>query len=223
VGGLDERLALALVERGGRLAPLDRAVLMAATFAGLSACEAEDLALDRRDRVLIEARMAAFGPSIDFFARCPHCGGGCEATFDLRALPTAVSEAAVQASIDGVPIQLRAPSSRAVAEATLADDPVILLGHCVDRACVALDAVEAALCEAFPLLDLRFNLACAACEGAIATRFDIGQWLWREVEALARLAIDAVDRLARAYGWSEAEILALSPARRSMYLARVAG
>jgi hypothetical protein len=33
---------------------------------------------------------------------------------------------------------------------------------------------------------------------------------------------DDIHLLAQAYGWSEGEILALSPARRSAYLARVA-
>lgn len=223
VARLDERVALALLDRGGRLAPLDRAVLMAATFAGLQSRQVEELALDQRDRVLIEARMAAFGPEIGFFARCPYCSEGSEARFDLRSLPDATIPPVVPARIDGAEVRLRAPSSRVVAEAALADAPAAMLDQCVEGVWVDADAVETALSLAFPLLDVRFDLACPACGGAITTRFDIVHWLWGEIDGLARRAIDAVDRLARAYGWSEADILALSPARRSMYLAKVAG
>lgn len=38
---LDEHVALALVEEGSRLAPLDRAVLLAATLDGVSAATAD--------------------------------------------------------------------------------------------------------------------------------------------------------------------------------------
>jgi hypothetical protein len=37
----------------------------------------------------------------------------------------------------------------------------------------------------------------------------------------AERCLDQVHTLARAYGWSEAQILALSPVRRACYLGRV--
>jgi hypothetical protein len=224
---LDDILALELVEQGAPLAPLDRAVLLTVALGGASPETALDLPIDRRDRLLIDARMAAFGSPVGFFARCPHCGEGNEGTFDLAVLPAVARDREVTAEVAGTPVRLRAPTSRNVANAALAGDPALLFEACVASATeggeeTSPTAIEEALREAFPLLDVRLDLACGTCEKAFDIRYDIASWLWREIEELARRAIDAVDRLARAYGWSEADILALSPRRRALYLMRVA-
>jgi hypothetical protein len=225
---LDEILALELVEQGAPLAPLDRAVLLTVALAGVAPADAPELPLDRRDRLLIDARMAAFGSPLGFFARCPHCGEGSEGVFDLGVLPPATTQDEIVADVGGQPMALRAPTSADVARTVLAGDPALLLERCrpgpaTARKRPSMTEVEEALGQAFPLLDIRFDLTCGACEMAFDTRFDIVAWLWREIEGLARRAIDTVDRLARAYGWTEAEILALSPRRRALYLAKTAG
>jgi hypothetical protein len=225
---LDEILALSLIEQGSRLMPLDRAVLMASAFGGLAWDDAARLPLDQRDRILIDARIAALGSSIEFFARCPSCEEGNEAGFDLRALPEAAGQATVTCDVAGERLLLHAPSSRDIGAAALSGEPGSLLAACVKEGEVSADprfaqAVEAALGEAFPLLDPRFEIACSACDAGFSIRFDIATWLWREIEQLGARAIDVVDRLARVYGWSEGEILGLSPIRRSLYLARSSG
>lgn len=219
---LDDLLALSLIEQGERAAPLDRAVLMAATFGDGEAALVADLALDRRDRMLIDARITAFGGEIAFFARCPHCAEGNEAGFDLTALPPAVTAETVAVEVAGRRIALRAPTSRAVAAAVLAGDPGLLHEHCAGARIESPGAVEAALAGAFPLLDVRFEMTCGACSTPFSARFDIAEWLWREIGALAERMIYTIHRLARAYGWSERDILALSPARRMRYLALLA-
>ena len=50
---------------------------------------------------------------------------------------------------------------------------------------------------------------------------DVGSFVWEEIAAEARRVVHEVDRLARAYGWREADILAMTPARRRTYLALV--
>jgi hypothetical protein len=62
---------------------------------------------------------------------------------------------------------------------------------------------------------------CEACGREGVAQVDAGVLLWDEIEARARELLYDVHRLARAYRWSEAEILALSPARRAGYLALV--
>lgn len=79
-------------------------------------------------------------------------------------------------------------------------------------------AVVAALREADPQSDIRLELDCPACHTHWAAPFDIGAFLWVELDAWSRRTLDTVHRLARAYGWPESEILALSPARRRHYL-----
>lgn len=224
---LDEQVALALVEQGSRLAPLDRAVLLAATLDGLSAADAAALPVDRRDRLLLDARIARFGRDIGFFVRCPHCGEGNEAEFDLALLPDAAPAHGVAMQVGTREIWLRAPSSAAIARAVRTARTDALLAEIAGDA-VPIDdpdlgrEIEHALPAAFPLFDIRFALSCSGCETAFDTRFDIVPWLWREIEEIAAQAIDSVDRLARAYGWTEREILALSPARRRRYLAKLA-
>lgn len=48
--------------------------------------------------------------------------------------------------------------------------------------------------------------------------FDIGAYLWEEVDAWADRTLRDVHLLAASYGWSERDILDLSPARRGRYL-----
>ena len=43
-------------------------------------------------------------------------------------------------------------------------------------------------------------------------------FLWTEIEAWAWRMLSDVHTLARAYGWGERDILALSPTRRQFYL-----
>jgi hypothetical protein len=63
-----------------------------------------------------------------------------------------------------------------------------------------------------------FDLACPACGHAWHSTFDVGEALWAEVQRAAEQSLLEVDALARAYGWTEAEVMALSPVRRAAYL-----
>lgn len=82
-----------------------------------------------------------------------------------------------------------------------------------------LERAEAALEAADPGMDLRFSLACAECGATMERPFDAVAFFWREIEALERRLVAEVAALARAYGWSEAEILSMTPRRRALYLA----
>ena len=55
-----------------------------------------------------------------------------------------------------------------------------------------------------------------------AAQLDAGELLWDEIDARARVLLGEVHLLARAYGWTESEILALGATRRAAYLAMVA-
>lgn len=86
-------------------------------------------------------------------------------------------------------------------------------------------AVTAALSEAMAAADpqakIELALLCPACGHAWSGLLDIAGFLWREVDAWARRTLLDVHTLARAYGWSEAQILALTPRRRDLYLEMV--
>jgi hypothetical protein len=46
-------------------------------------------------------------------------------------------------------------------------------------------------------------------------------FLWSEIDGFCRRSLHQVHRLALAYGWTEAQILSLSPTRRGYYLGLV--
>ncbi|MGW0209347.1 hypothetical protein ACWDZ8_27315, partial [Streptomyces sp. NPDC003233] len=78
--------------------------------------------------------------------------------------------------------------------------------------------VAQAAAAADPAADIRLNLACPACGHAASAELDIASYLWAELDAWARGTLQDVHLLAGHYGWSESEILALSPLRRRYYL-----
>ena len=79
-------------------------------------------------------------------------------------------------------------------------------------------ALVAAMAAADPLADIRLGLICPACGHAWQVLFDIVTFFWSEIDAWARRTLREVHALARAYGWREAEILALTARRRQHYL-----
>ncbi|MGP3982006.1 T4 family baseplate hub assembly chaperone [Streptomyces sp. KR80] len=84
------------------------------------------------------------------------------------------------------------------------------------------DSVQRLLAEAAeradPAAAVTLNIACPECGEATPAELDIATHLWTELDAWARDLMLDVHLLATAYGWSEPEILALSPLRRRYYL-----
>ncbi|MGY3682722.1 hypothetical protein [Streptomyces sp. TE33382] len=72
--------------------------------------------------------------------------------------------------------------------------------------------------EADPTAEVTLNVVCPECGSATVAELDISFYLWTELDNWARDLLLDVHLLATAYGWSEPEILALSPLRRRYYL-----
>jgi hypothetical protein len=97
-------------------------------------------------------------------------------------------------------------------------------GQAVDVAALPAPVVQAlaqAMNEADPQALIELALQCPACQHAWTEVFDIGAFLVARVGHWAAMTLDQVHLLARVYGWTEAETLGLSPARRSRYIERV--
>jgi hypothetical protein len=78
--------------------------------------------------------------------------------------------------------------------------------------------VEERLAEADPAAEILLAIRCPSCACEWQTLFDIVPFFWTEISVQARRLLREVDLLARAYGWREADILAMTPLRRSLYL-----
>jgi hypothetical protein len=83
----------------------------------------------------------------------------------------------------------------------------------------AEDALEAL----DPNAELSLSVHCGVCGQHSLAQLDLGVLLWDEIDGHAHALLAEVDTLARAYGWTESEVLALSAARRAAYLAMVSG
>jgi hypothetical protein len=220
---LDDAALVALWERGAPLHPLDRAlVLCAAARADVPPARLADLPLGEVNRALLEVRRASFGPHLGARVSCERCGAALEMARDADALAAGLATpAAVGADADDL---LRAPTMRDLAavagEANPAAAALALARRCaaVGDCDASLEEIERRLEALDPAADVALDVTCDACGHAWPASLDLGAFLWTEVTARARAVIADVDRLARAYGWTEREVLGLSPQRRAAYL-----
>lgn len=81
-----------------------------------------------------------------------------------------------------------------------------------------IDAMAARMAEADPQADTQLALTCPDCGHAWSAVFDIVSYLMEEINRWARHMLREIHHLARAYGWREADILAMAPIRRRAYL-----
>jgi len=225
---------LAAWELGLHLHAVDRALVLLAGAA--PDVEVAALPLAERDRRLLALRAGLLGDRLDCLAQCPACGATLE--FTLSASDTASRIAPLppeRVSVDGWDIELRPLDSRDLAVAACAPDAAAAEGMLAARSIAAMhppadlpmdspppEAVRAAAAartaerESKGVVELA--LECADCGAAWQAPLDIGAHVWAEAEAAAGRLLAEVASLAARYGWSEAEVLALSPARRRAYL-----
>ena len=206
--------------------PIDRALLLYAVAAPDSSTdELADRPLGERNSALLRLRQRLFGEELAGYCDCPHCGERLEFTLRCGDLLAPAASARPMSEVAG--LSCRPPTSRDLAEIARLDDPEQAMWQLLKRCCGEqaeadlLPAFEAALEQADPCADCSLELGCEACGQSAVVPFDIAHFLWEELAAQARRLLDEVHLLARAYGWSEAEILALPAVRRQAYLKRV--
>jgi hypothetical protein len=217
--------------------PIRRSLaLLAALRPPRSEDEWARVAVGERDARLIELHEALFGAALSTTARCPACGERVEPSFrtaDLRVDP-APAEDPLRVSWDGYDVRFRVPNSDdllGVAASPPQRAPLELLRRCtvdarhdgepLDGSELPKDLVARIarrMAEADPGADLRIALTCPSCDHAWSAVFDIVGHLWSELDDWAQALLSDVHALASAYGWSERDVLAMSPVRRQFYL-----
>ena len=219
-------------EQGYGLPPTQRAlVLLAYGWPQVSRDELAAAPLGRRNAWLARLRIALFGPELAFVATCPHCAGVVESTLDAAPLAVDAPPPALRAiDVDGACVTLRAATSADLLGLPLDADAArrALALRVIDAGDAALDAdtlteaslatIADALAQIDPAATTDLVLDCPDCGGRWQGGLDIAAFLWREVDAWARRTLREVHALARAYAWREADVLALSPTRRKLYL-----
>jgi len=227
-------------ERGLALLPVQRALALLAAACPETPPEAlARESVGRRDGRLLSLREWTFGPRLVSLAVCPACGERLETAFDvadIRVEETGEGTEPLSLAADGCELTFRLPNSLDLAALGREEDVDgarrRLLGRCLlsarnpegktitvqDLPPAALQAVAESMAAADPQGDIQLALQCPACGHAWPAAFDIVSFFWTEVDAWARVLLREIHVLASAYGWREADILALSPWRRRSYL-----
>jgi hypothetical protein len=248
--GLSDGRLLDAWEAGHPATPIDRAGLLfeaGRSIAGPrddASVDIDDLTLGMLDAGLLSCHEATFGSRIEALAQCPACdeqlGFGFELD-DVRSEVGRPDERFEVVSSDGrYRADVRLPTLadlRAAAGGGVLDDARRILdrrcisgatrdGQAVDVDDLPDEVVEEAgrvMAARDRQADVRLALDCPVCGHRWEARFDIAAFLWQEIDARARRLLVDVHTLATAYGWSEAEILALPAERRRAYLELVLG
>jgi hypothetical protein len=223
-----DRQILALWERGVGLGRWARDEAL------LAAVGSTPSALGARNATLLGLRGCLFERRWPLRSRCPACSTDCEFEADAVALAEeldalAWSSGSTQVEVSGRSIELRAPTADDLRRIAVLPDTQsaarALLATCVsgEIATDALDEHSTASLESYlehldPGAVVSFALHCPDCGHEWSAVVDIGEALWSELQRAAEQSLIEIDALARAYGWTESEVLGLSPLRRAAYL-----
>ncbi len=231
---LSPRDLLEVWERGSAEGPVSRAVTLLAAIRGEQAAAAAEVDVGTRDVHLARVLATMAGTVVPAVAECGRCGALLDVPVDLTAicaLPVHEPGETLTAVAGGRRVSFRLPTSQDLVE--LSGLPAVaarraLLARCLGRALEDLaegdagalaEAVQEAMELAAPAGAVDLMVRCPECGEDMSLPLDLPALLWAEIEAQASWALEDVHALATAYGWAEADVLALTPMRRAAYLA----
>ncbi len=243
---------LALWERGSGASVHERALLLlGAARPDLPSTRLGAVPIVARDAELLRLRRETFGNRLQATVACPSCGEALE--LDIRGdaiqgdahadtayppievaiggrtyavrLPT--TDDLIEAGRNDATDDSRVPDARRALVERLLLDGSDGAGHPAAQDDAPAADLEAAVAEVLQRaesdLELAIGVTCPSCGVEWDADLDVADFLWTEVLAGARRIADEVAGLAAAYGWREADALALSPWRRRLYLDLAAG
>lgn len=196
------------------------------------------VSIGRRDAAILALRERTFGSRIASLATCPACSELAEVTFEVaQVLAEVPSESLATLSLVdfGYRVEFRLPNSLDVAaienEASVEAARNTLFARCMlsaerDGESVSVSQLPLELVGkvadrmsiADPQADIRLDCICPACDHAWQAAFDIVTFFGTEIHTWAARMLREIHLFASAYGWREADVLALSPTRRRLYL-----
>jgi hypothetical protein len=219
--------------------PSQMLALLAAAHPELTDDDLAALPIGRRDASLLDMRELLFGPEITAVSCCPRCGECLESAFridDIRRDGDNPAGGTRTIDVEGYRVAFRLPTTSDLLALTTDDGAASPRRALLDRCLIEVSAIEgervatdtlpepvvvaiaAQMSAVDPQADIELDLACPACACAWRVIFDIAGFLSKEIHVWAQRTLRDVHALARAYGWREADILALSPTRREIYL-----
>jgi hypothetical protein len=231
----DRRLVEAW-EAAAERSPIERAPAILAQ--ALDTEDVDDWPVGRSDAALLDLHAALFGPRITGVIACPACLEELELDFAVADVRVSHGDGAERLEVEtgsGHLVAFRLPSMADVVRVRRSPTPALarrrLAEACVVEASAngreisaadlpdaAVDAMDEAMAEHDPQVELELALRCPECEHEWQGTVDVGDYVWRELDAYVRALLCDVHQLASGYGWAEHEILALTESRRELYL-----
>ena len=215
-------------------------ILLAAACPEMSPEELVELSIGQRDQRLLFLRERLFGSRLMNTAVCPQCSERVEWENKIMdfSLPTSQPESLpdeFDVTIEKYHFHLRLPNSLDLARVIHNDDTekaqkqlierCILKAECAGAECTVdqlpdhiLQKIDKRLETLDPQAEIRIHLHCPECSHSWDVLFDITIFLWDELNNWAERTLLMIHRLAGSYGWTEKDILSLSPLRRQIYL-----
>jgi hypothetical protein len=196
------------------------------------------LSIGERDARLLRLREQTFGACLNAITKCPACAETLETNFnvaDVYAKSNGPIPQELTLQLENYIVLFRPPQVLDLTtldpEANIEQNRRRLLEKCVlsaqrDNTEISpselpeeiVAVIAAQMADADPQADILIAMQCPICAHHWGAPLDIFSFYWTELTAWAKRLLNDVHVLASAYGWSEAEILALSPARRQIYL-----
>lgn len=212
-----------------------------------AASEWADRSLGQLNVALLRAYEQRFGSQLHCQARCPSCRLELEFELEVADLcPPSPPAVAPWIERIGFPAGELALSLRPLTPADLLltateSDPSLASILLAERLITALawhgpppaptltgehgrllpelaEQVAAALSRVDPLAEIALELHCSDCQKPWQAPLSPAEFLWQEIATRSRRLLHQIHTLASAYGWSEADILALGDARRQSYM-----
>ena len=237
--GLTTANLLAVWEQGISQSVAQRGLLLL-----LAACpdqspeQLAQLSIGQRDSHLLTLREQTLGTNLVSVVNCPNCNNTLELNFavsDIRQPSILEVSSELLLETEDYEIKFRLPNSldlRAVEQMSdVSQAAQQILERCIlsvyyQNQTVSLDhippGVNQALLEKMEQADIQADIqlaiSCPDCGHQWQAPFDILSFFWQELTAWAQRILQDVHQLASAYGWREADILAMSPQRRHCYL-----
>jgi len=192
--------------------------------------------------LLLYIRMQTFGPQLKSITECTNCNEKLEFEANTTELLETANDEQKEYDnnwkFNGYEIRFRLLNSQDLAAIAHCNDissaRKILIQRCIQKISQRDNEVKIenlpnnvieALAEEITKNDslslLQYNINCPLCGHALQMTFDIVSFFWDEISAYTKRLLLEIHMLATTYGWTESEILTLSPSRRQLYLEMV--
>lgn len=227
-------------ETGLQQSPMERSLHLLGKACAISDVnEVAAMSIGERDARLLQLRGWMFGGHLLNVAHCPHCQERVEweSKVDELQLQPVPETAHRQFHLDqeGYHVCFRLPNSqdmhRLLHDPVLRAQPQAVLLQCLLETAFEqqqipaatlppgiLDMVQQRMSEEDPQADISILLDCPVCKHQWEAVFDIGTYLWTEIHQWSLHLLQEVGLLAKAFSWSEQDILNMSARRRQLYI-----